>query len=80
MFDELLDIARKAKVTEQDMNEYASDLAEMIGLKISNIFERHQQEIMSLDEDLRTQIKEKAREYLEKSFVDVEDYPKDTEL
>jgi hypothetical protein len=79
-FEDILKVTQEARNGKQDLNEYVSSVSQIIGIKINGILEQHQQDIMAVTEDLRSKIKDKIREGLEKSLKDVEDYPKGVDL
>ena len=79
-FEKMLKVTQEARNGKQDLNEYVSSVSQIIGIKINGILEQHQQDIMAVNEDLRSKIKDKIREGLEKSLKDVEDYPKGVDL
>jgi hypothetical protein len=79
-FEKMLEKANEARDGKEDLLEYVSSLSKIIEIKIRGIFEQHQKDIMAVDEDLRSKIKENVRESLEQSLKDVEDYPKGADL
>ena len=79
-FEKMLEATNSARNEKIDLHEYVESVSEMINVSIRSIIERHQRNIMLVDEGLRSQIKENVKKALDEALDKVEDYPKGIDL
>jgi len=84
MFDEFEDILEKineARNQKMDLKEHADAIAKVIGIRINDIFEEYQKDIMAFeDKNLRNRVKNSIRKRFERALKEVENYPKGLDL
>jgi len=80
MFDKLLEATKEARKQKGDLVEYTDALAKMLGAKIKNILEQHQKDIHALDKELRDRLYKIVGEGVKEAIVEIENYPKRSEL
>jgi len=80
-FEDILEKTNEARNQKMDLKEHADALAKVIGIRINDIFEEYQKDIMALEDTrLRNRIKNGIRKRFERAMREMENYPKGTEL